>query len=73
MGKAAENERIKLKATFCNNLAVAFVVAGFLTPITFFLTAAPESAARMSLYDLAQRSLTWKLLTIALLLLVCGY
>jgi hypothetical protein len=34
MGKAANNERIKLRAAFYNNLAVAFVVTGVVVPTT---------------------------------------
>ena len=37
MGKAAENERIKLKATFCNNLSVGLCPAGFLIPYLQFI------------------------------------
>jgi hypothetical protein len=32
MGKAAENERLKLRATFFNNIAVGAVVGGALLP-----------------------------------------
>jgi hypothetical protein len=32
MGKAAKNERLKLNATFLNNLAAAFAVAGLVAP-----------------------------------------
>lgn len=32
MGKAADNELIKLKATFFNNLAVGGIVAGVIAP-----------------------------------------
>jgi hypothetical protein len=32
MGKAAENERIKLRATWFNNLSVGLTVAGVLVP-----------------------------------------
>jgi hypothetical protein len=32
MGKAAENERIKLKATFLNNIAAGLFVAGVFGP-----------------------------------------
>jgi hypothetical protein len=33
MGKAAENERIKLRATFYNNLAIGLILAGFFLPL----------------------------------------
>jgi len=36
MGKAADNERIKLKATFANNLAVASLVAGAIVPALLY-------------------------------------
>jgi hypothetical protein len=32
MGRAAENERLKLRATFFNNIAVGIVVAGLVIP-----------------------------------------
>ncbi|MCK1641188.1 hypothetical protein IVA95_27235 [Bradyrhizobium sp. 157] len=32
MGKAAYNEKLKLRATFFNNLAVATLAAGYLVP-----------------------------------------
>lgn len=38
MGKAADNERIKLKATFYNNLAVATFVGGGVLPILTLAT-----------------------------------
>lgn len=40
MGNAADNERIKLRATFFNNCGVGLLVAGFLVP---FLTIATKS------------------------------
>ena len=33
MGKAARNERVKLDATFLNNLAVGLVLAGIFLPL----------------------------------------
>lgn len=36
MGKAAENEKIKLRAAFYNNMAVGAVVAGALLPLVNF-------------------------------------
>jgi hypothetical protein len=33
MGKAAENEKLKLRATFANNVSVALVAAGAFLPI----------------------------------------
>jgi hypothetical protein len=39
MGKAADNEAIKLRATFYNNLAVGAALAGVIVPIvTFYQT-----------------------------------
>jgi hypothetical protein len=40
MGKAADNERIKLKATFYNNMAIALAVGGFFLP---YLAYAPKA------------------------------
>jgi hypothetical protein len=37
MGKAAENERRKLRATFYNNCGVGLLVAGLLVPYIAFL------------------------------------
>jgi hypothetical protein len=37
MGKAAENERTKLRATFYNNLSVGLVLAGVLIPYLGFI------------------------------------
>jgi hypothetical protein len=39
MGKAAKVERIKLMATFLNNIAVGLVVAGALVPYLSFISA----------------------------------
>jgi len=37
MGKIADNERIKLKATFCNNVAAGSLVGGAAVPyVSFF-------------------------------------
>jgi hypothetical protein len=33
MGKAAENEQIKFRATFLNNIAVGLIVAGVFLPV----------------------------------------
>jgi hypothetical protein len=32
MGKLAENEKVKLRATYLNNIGVGLIVAGFLLP-----------------------------------------
>jgi hypothetical protein len=39
MGKTEKNERIKLTATFLNNIAVGLVVAGALVPYLSFISA----------------------------------
>lgn len=41
MGKAADNERIKLKAAFYNNLAVGTVIAGLTVPYINVMMSAP--------------------------------
>lgn len=41
MGKAARNERLKISATYCNNLAAAMFAAGFAVPY-FSLSTAPN-------------------------------
>ena len=42
MGKAAENERIKLRATWFNNISVGLFVAGFIVPYLALIQKAPE-------------------------------
>jgi hypothetical protein len=37
IGKAAKNERLKLNATFLNNLAAAFAVAGLVAPYFYVM------------------------------------
>jgi hypothetical protein len=37
MGKAADNERIKLRATFFNNIAVGLSITGVLVPYLAFI------------------------------------
>jgi hypothetical protein len=37
MGKAANNESIKLEATFYNNSAVGAAITAYLTPVLFLL------------------------------------
>ncbi|MGA2638348.1 hypothetical protein [Methylocella sp.] len=41
MGKAAYNERIKLRAMFYNNLSVGSLIAGFLVPSLIAVPAFP--------------------------------
>jgi hypothetical protein len=42
MGMAADNERIKLRATFWNNISVGLLVAGFVVPYLAVIQKAPE-------------------------------
>jgi hypothetical protein len=52
MGKAAENERIKLKATYFNNLAVGLALAGVFVPyLAFAQTWQPIHGFPAILYD----------------------
>jgi hypothetical protein len=39
MGKAAENEKLKLRATFLNNIATSFLITGFVVPYFAWMTA----------------------------------
>ncbi|WP_139069791.1 hypothetical protein [Tardiphaga robiniae] len=41
MGKSAENERLKLRATFLNNAALAVLVAGVVAP-AFYVMSEPS-------------------------------
>ena len=47
MGKAAYNEKLKLRATFFNNVAVAVLVAGYLVPYFAALPWLMETAAKV--------------------------
>jgi hypothetical protein len=49
MGKAAENERIKLGATFYNNLAVGLTITGLIVPYLTLIQGTFE--ARVMLAD----------------------
>ena len=42
MGKAARNERVKLDATFLNNLAVGLVLAGIFLPLFSLFRSTPD-------------------------------
>ena len=44
MGKTANNERIKLQATFYNNCAVALAIAGAFLPVLAFYGRLPQLA-----------------------------
>ena len=50
MSKAADNERIKLRATFYNNLAIGLFVAGVLLPYFAVLTKVPDMHQWMAAY-----------------------
>jgi hypothetical protein len=39
MGKAAESEKLKLRATFLNNIATSFLITGFVVPYFAWMTA----------------------------------
>ena len=39
MGKAADNERLRLRAMFCNTLAAACIITGLFVPYFVMLTA----------------------------------
>ena len=42
MGKAADNERIRLRATYLNNISVALYVAGGILPLMGYLAKAHQ-------------------------------
>lgn len=44
MGKTAENERIKLRATWFNNVSIGLMVAGFLVPYLAISQRLPDVA-----------------------------
>ena len=48
MGKAADNERIKLRATYYNNVSVGLLLAGGLIPYLAFFRDAGEFEFRFS-------------------------
>src|SRR5438045_8909465 len=47
MGKAADNEQIKLKATFYNNVAVGLVLAGAIIPYLSLIAHLREVGAKL--------------------------
>ncbi len=47
MGKAADNEKCKLRATFYNNVAVGCVIAGAAIPYFSFLIQGAETTAAL--------------------------
>lgn len=58
MGKASENEKLKLRATFLNNVATAFLITGFIVPYLAWLTAFMDRS--MQLRQIAGQSWTWE-------------
>ena len=60
MGQAADNERVKLRATFYNNLAVASVVTGLVIPI--FTVLYTEALQNMPLTQVVQHNMFWPVL-----------
>jgi hypothetical protein len=46
MGKAADNEAIKLRATYFNNLAVGTLLGGFVIPYIALFQRYPEDTQR---------------------------
>jgi hypothetical protein len=46
MGKTAENEKIKLRATFLNNCSVGLTVAGVILPLLGVYTRLPDFLKR---------------------------
>jgi len=49
LSKAARNERRKLTATYLNNVAIAFFIAGVTVPYFAMAHRSPEEAARLFL------------------------
>src|SRR5262249_35640584 len=71
MGNAAENERVKLRATFLNNIAVAFFISGFIAPMLTFLSKGyemQEVIARITWNDV----LKWQGKDLGTLYLIAG-
>jgi hypothetical protein len=58
MGKAADNERIKLDAAFYNNIAVGTVIAGVLAPYFAFFQVAISH--REAIAHLGSGPTNWK-------------
>jgi hypothetical protein len=48
MGKAADNEKLKLRATYYNNIAVAFLITGFVVPYLAVTYKAAEFGSEVS-------------------------
>jgi hypothetical protein len=64
MGKTAENERLKLRATFYNNVAAGLLIGGLLIP---FLAVAIKAE------DITERLVNWNLITASDLRVVIAY
>jgi hypothetical protein len=60
MGKAANNEKIKLRAMFYNNIAVTFVLTGVVVPL--FTVLYTEELRNMSLTKVVVHSMFWPVL-----------
>jgi hypothetical protein len=58
MGKAAENERIKLRATFLNNIAVGLAITGILVPYLTFIQGASSLYFRVIFDDFLAGNIT---------------
>ncbi len=48
MGKTADNEAIKLTATYCNNMAVGLALGGALIPYLAFIQRASELSSTLA-------------------------
>jgi hypothetical protein len=55
MGKAAENESIKLRATFYNNIGVGLLLAGCLIPYLAIYYKLAELIELLNSFDLADK------------------
>lgn len=68
MGKAARNERQKLNATFLNNLAAAFAVAGFVAP--YFYVMNTKELREMPILELLANQGFWPSLKLLIITLI---
>ncbi len=65
MGKVADNEQRKLRATFWNNLAVGAVLAGIVIPyLSYFTKSSPNDP---SIFDFVSGKVPWGLAWLPLL------
>ncbi|XIA64898.1 hypothetical protein ACFIOY_40170 [Bradyrhizobium sp. TZ2] len=49
MGKAAENEKLKLRATFLNNVATSVIITGFIVPYYAIISGMFEAGTKAAL------------------------